>query len=87
MINSSYLRIPPTLPISPDGKITDRSHTPMPKKFGDFFENKIFENKKVRSEIGKGISQNISYISIELQRNHGERNQWTRFMGRNHGAL
>ena len=38
MMGTSYVKNPPTLPISPHGKITDRSHTPMPKKFGDFFE-------------------------------------------------
>ena len=38
MINSSYVKNPSTLPISSQAKITNLSHTPMPKKFGDFFE-------------------------------------------------
>ena len=42
MMGPSYVKIVPILPISPHGKITDRSHTPMPKKSGDFFETKKF---------------------------------------------
>ena len=41
MMDPSYVKNASTLPISPQAKITNLSHTPMPKKFGDFFESSV----------------------------------------------